>query len=212
MDLTLIVNKVLNGEKEEFRNIVRECNQPLYRTAIVILKNESDAEDAIQSAYLKAYLHLQSFRAESSFLTWITRILINECKMLLRKRKDTSSLEHKEVIEKQSNTENAVDSINRNQMNQMLEKAVLELPEKYRLVYVIREVNELSTENTAAALGLTEENVKVRLHRAKSLIRENLLKHAPVQEMFPFGNQRCNRLTERVMLDISQTRLTVRTV
>lgn len=205
MDLHVAVKKVLQGDKQEFRNIVRECNQPLYRTAIVILKNESDAEDAIQSAYLKAYLHLHSFRGESSFLTWITRILINECKMMLRKRKDTGSLENIEVKEKQSNTENVVDRMSRNQLNQWLEKALLELPEKYRLVYVIREVNELSTENTAEALGLTAENVKVRLHRAKSLIRENLLKQVGVQELFPFGNQRCNLLTERVMQALNAT-------
>lgn len=212
MDLTNTIAKILQGDKEAFRVIVRECNQPLYRTAIVILKNESDAEDAIQSSYLKAYLHLNSFRGESSFLTWITRILINECKMMLRKRKDTGSLEEKEVKEIQSNTENVVDSINRNQMNQWLEQALLDLPEKYRLVYVTREVNELSTENAAQVLDLTEENVKVRLHRAKALIRENLLKQVNVQELFPFGNQRCDRLTQRVMQEILRSRMTVGTL
>src|SRR5689334_1577504 len=100
MDLMAVINRVRQGNKEEFRHIIRECNQPLYRTAIVILKNESDAEDAVQSAYLKAYLHLQSFRGESSFLTWITRILINECKMMLRKKKETTSLDHREVMQK----------------------------------------------------------------------------------------------------------------
>ena len=199
MNLTQTISNVLQGRKEEFSQIIRLCNQPLYRTAIVILKNESDAEDAMQSAYLKAFLHLHTFRGDSSFLTWITRILINECRMLLRKRKDVTSLEHAEVTQKQSNTENAVDRISRHQTNQWLEKAILELPEKYRMVYVMREVNELSTENTAAILELSEENVKVRLHRAKSLIRENLLQHVTVQELFPFGNLRCNALSDRVM-------------
>jgi RNA polymerase sigma-70 factor (ECF subfamily) len=81
----------------------------------------------------------------------------------------------------------------------------MDLPDKYRMVYVVREVNELSTEKTAEVLGLTEENVKVRLHRAKSLIRENLLKKVSARELFPFGDQRCISLTERVMLTIRNT-------
>jgi RNA polymerase sigma factor (sigma-70 family) len=199
MDLTAVVDHVRQGNKEEFRHIIRECNQPLYRTAIVILKNESDAEDAIQTAYLKAYQHLQSFRGESSFLTWITRILINECKMILRKKKGTTSLDHQEVMQKPSINENALDSLNKKQLNQLLERAVLDLPEKYRLVYVVREVNEFSTEKAAAMLGLTEENVKVRLHRAKSIIRESLLQQVNVQELFPYGNLRCELMAERIM-------------
>jgi RNA polymerase sigma factor (sigma-70 family) len=199
MDLMAVINRVRLGNKEEFRHIIRECNQPLYRTAIAILKNDSDAEDAVQSAYLKAYLHLQSFRGDSSFLTWITRILINECKMMLRKKKETTSLDHREVMQKPSINENAVDTLNKKQLNQLLERAVLDLPEKYRLVYVVREVNEFSTEKTAAVLGLTEDNVKVRLHRAKSIIRENLLQQVSIKELFPFGNLRCDLMAERVM-------------
>lgn len=199
MDLNNIVKNILQGNKDEFRHVIRECNQSLYRTAIVILKNESDAEDAMQSAYMKAYLYLPSFRGESSVLTWITRILINECKMIIRKRKDLASLENTEVSRKQSNNENAVDSISKHQIKQWLEKAILDLPEKYRTVYLMREVNELSTEHAAAALGMTEENIKVRLHRAKTMIRESLLQQVNVNELFPFGNQRCDRLTEKVM-------------
>lgn len=202
MELSAAVGKVLEGNKDEFRHIIRQCNQPLYRTAIAVLKNESDAEDAVQSAYLKAYLHLKSFRGEASFLTWITRILINECKMMLRSRKITASLDHEEVVQKESITENVVDTIYKNQIQTWLERAVLDLPEKYRLVYVVREVNEFSTQKTAAVLSLSEENVKIRLHRAKSIIRENLLQQVDVKELFPFGNQRCEFFTERVMQNI----------
>jgi len=193
------IQRVLKGEKEQFRFIISQCNQLLYRTAIVILKNDEDAEDAMQSAYLKAFAHLHSFRGESSFQTWITRILINECKMLLRKRKNVASLDDKEVLVKQSNTENAVDQISKQQLNAWLEKSIIDLPEKYRLVYVTREVNEMSTEETANALGLSEENVKVRLHRAKSLIRESLMKNVKNEELFSFGSKRCEALADRVM-------------
>jgi RNA polymerase sigma factor (sigma-70 family) len=193
------IQRVLNGEKEQFRFIISQCNQLLYRTAIVILKNDEDAEDAMQSAYLKAFAHLHSFRGESSFQTWITRILINECKMLLRKRKNVASLDSEEVLVKQSNTENPVDQINKQQLNTWVEKSIIDLPEKYRLVYVTREVNEMSTEETATALGLSEENVKVRLHRAKSLIRESLMKNVKSEELFSFGSKRCEALADRVM-------------
>lgn len=197
------IERILQGEKEEFRHIIRECNQPLYRMAMAFVRNESDAEDAVQTTYLKAYMHLKSFRGESSFLTWITRILINECKMMLRKKKETASLDHTEVKQKPSINENTLDTLHRNQLNRWLEKAVLELPEKYRLVYVVREVNEFSTEKTAAMLGISQENVKVRLHRAKSIIRESMLQHASVQELFPFGNARCEFMAERVMRAIA---------
>jgi RNA polymerase sigma factor (sigma-70 family) len=199
MDLSLIIRKILAGDKEEFRHIIKHCNQPLFRTAIAILKNESDAEDAMQSAYLKAFVHLHSFRGESSVLTWITRILINECKMMLRAKKKPASLDSVEVLQKESLTENAVEKIDKDQIHHWLEKAVLELPEKYRMVYVVREINEFSTQNAAAALGITEQNVKIRLHRAKSIIRENMLQQVGANELFPYGNKRCNAITEKVM-------------
>jgi RNA polymerase sigma factor (sigma-70 family) len=202
MELQTVVDEVKKGNKEEFRHIISQCNQPLFRTALVMLKNESDAEDAVQSAYLKAYLYLPSFRGESSFVTWITRILINECKMVLRRKRAILPLEAEEVRKKQSPEENDMNNIDKKQIHQWLESAVMDLPDKYRIVYVVREVNEFSTEKTAEILGLTQDNVKVRLHRAKSLIRENLLKKVSARELFPFGDQRCNNLTERVMLAI----------
>src|SRR5690349_13768695 len=188
MELKAAIERILRGHKEDFRYVISHCNQPLYRTAIVILKNEADAEDAMQSTYLKAFSHLSSFRGDSSFLTWITRILINESKMLLRKRREVASLDNSEVLEKQSNLESAVDQISKQQLGAWLEKSIVDLPEKYRLVYITREVNEMSTEETATALGLSEENVKVRLHRAKSLMRENLMKQVKVEELFSFGS------------------------
>jgi RNA polymerase sigma factor (sigma-70 family) len=204
MDLNLIIDKVLHGEKQEFAEITRLCNQSLYRIAYAILKNEPDAEDVLQSTYLKAYVHLASFRRESSFKTWITRILVNECNMMLRgKKKTTTSLDSLEVLKQPSLNLNAMDLLYHQQLRHWLEQAVLSLPEKYRMVYILREVNELSTEESAVALDLTAENVKVRLHRAKSLLRENLLHHVRAQELFQFGNQRCLRMTDRVMQRIS---------
>jgi RNA polymerase sigma factor (sigma-70 family) len=202
MELNAIIDEVRKGNKEEFRHIIKACNQPLFRTALVMLKNEADAEDAVQSAYLKAYLYLPSFKGESSIVTWITRILINECKMVLRRKHATLPMELEEVKQKQSDGESDMDNIDKKQVRQWLERAVMDLPDKYRLVYVVREVNELSTEKAAEALGLSEDNIKVRLHRAKLLIRENLLKHVKAQELFPFGDRRCEHLTKSVMLAI----------
>lgn len=212
LDFSKAIKDVLRGDKEQFRHIIKACNQPLYRTALVILKNPADAQDAVQSAYLKAYTHLDTFRGDSAFLTWITRILINECKMMLRRRKQTSTLEQDEVRSKQSLNEDAVDTMHKNQIKGILESAVLDLPEKYRMVYVVREVNDFSTQKTAAMLGISEENVKIRLHRAKAIIRENLLQQVDVKELFPFGNEHCDLLTERVMQLIYSMHRTPRAV
>ncbi|GHN01361.1 RNA polymerase sigma factor [Cytophagales bacterium WSM2-2] len=203
VELNTIVDQVLRGDKSQFRHIIKACNLPLYRVAIVMMKNEADAEDAIQSSYLKAFLHLPSFRKESSFLTWITRILINECKMALRGKKKMTGLEDGEAKQKETPDENANELMFKNQMYGLLQQAILSLPEKYRLVYTFREVNEMPIDETALALGLTKENVKVRLHRAKSLVKENILNKIPAQELFPFGNSRCDSVTERVMRSIA---------
>jgi RNA polymerase sigma-70 factor (ECF subfamily) len=199
MDLNATIDRVLKGEKDEFAEITRQCNQSLYRVAYAILKNESDAEDVVQTTYLKAYIHLSSFRKDSSFKTWITRILVNECNMQLRKKKKVFALDNSEALRQPSSNVNAMDLLYHQQLRHWLEQAVLSLPEKYRMVYILREVNELSTEESAMALNLSEENIKVRLHRAKSLLRENLLHHVRAQELFLFGNQRCMRMTDRVM-------------
>ncbi len=206
MDPDEIIEKVLRGQKNEFRHITKMCNQPLYRVAIVFLKNASDAEDVLQTTYLKAFVHLHTFRKQSSFLTWITRILINECKMMLRHKKPLLSMDHpdryRDVMNKPINAESAMDSMYKKEISQLLEQTVQALPEKFRVVYVLREVNEISTEETAAALGLTEDNVKVRLHRAKTILRENILHRIPARELFPFGNQYCQTLTDKVMIAI----------
>jgi RNA polymerase sigma-70 factor (ECF subfamily) len=200
---TSLINEVLAGDKEKFRHIIQECNPSLYRIGLAILKNEADAEDALQTAYMKAYLHLESFRKESSLLTWITRILINECKMMLRKKKKSISLDSEEAMEKPSSSQGAVEELNNKQLNMLLEDAVMNLPESYRLVYVVREVNDCSTEITANTLGISQENVKVRLHRAKSMIRETLLQKISMNELFPFHKVRCNMLADKVMIAIN---------
>ena len=201
-----IIDKILKGEKNEFRHLTKLCNQSLYRVAIVFLKNASDAEDVLQTTYLKAFVHLHTYRKESTFHTWITRILINECKMMLRSKKPVLSMEHpdhyRDVMKKPILTENVMDTIYNKELNHLLEQTVQALPEKYRLVYVLREMNEISTAETAAALGLTSDTVKVRLHRAKSILRDAILQQVPAHELFPFGNQHCQSLTDRVMVAI----------
>ncbi len=196
-----IIKEVRNGRKAEFRHLIKRCNQPLFRTALAILKNESDAEDAVQTAYMKAFLHLDSFKGESSFQTWITRILINECKMMLRSRRPVGSIEN--MIENETQQARVeMENPDSKEVRKWIEAAVIELPEKYRLVYMLRELNEYSTEEVMTILSLSEENVKVRLHRAKSLIRDTLLRKVKKTELFEFGNQRCERLTERVMISL----------
>ncbi|ELR69655.1 RNA polymerase sigma-70 factor [Fulvivirga imtechensis AK7] len=192
-----IIRRIVNGSKHEFELLIRRFNQQLFRIGVAYLKDEHDVQDAMQSAYLKAYEKLPSFRAESTFSTWLIRIMINECLLLIRKNERQEPQQNHDYLE--TYEPDGAQALITTEMKEILEKAILTLPEKYRAVYIFRALNEYSTLDTAEYLGLTTENVKVRFHRAKQLLKDEILKQTGTIEAFSFLGKRCEKLTQAMM-------------
>lgn len=202
----VVVGEVLRGNREMFEVLVRRHNPRLFRTGMAYLQNREAAEDSMQNAYLKAYLHLGRFQGGSSFATWLTRIMINECLMLLRSRRSRPAEEPLEARTVEPDDAGPGDDAPRRlslkEMNTMLEDAIGRLPRNQRAIYLLREVQQLTTEETAAALGVSIGSVKVGLHRARAALKDLLLKTAGGEEVFPFTAVRCDPFTARVMARI----------
>jgi RNA polymerase sigma-70 factor (ECF subfamily) len=198
-----------DGDAAAFRLIMERNNSRLYRVARSVLRNEGEAEDVVQEAYVRAYGKLGMFRGESSLSTWLTRIVLNEALQRLRRRRPTTDLEAisetptAEVIwfpgaPGEADPERVA---SRKEIAALLERAIDELPEAFRVVFVMRAVEDMSGEETASALRIPEATVKTRLHRARRLLRERI--HAELggvlTDAFPFAGRRCARTTEAVL-------------
>lgn len=203
-----LVDHARHGDETAFRTIMERHNQRLYRIARAVLKNDSEAEDVVQEAYLRAFAALRDFRGDASLATWLTRIALNEA--LGRKRRQRPTVELETV--KESNAEiirfpgmNAEHdperAAARQEIRKLLETAMDALPESFRLVFVMRDVEEMSIEETASFLGIRPETVKTRLHRARRLLRECLEGQlaSTLKDSFPFAGRRCARITEAVL-------------
>lgn len=203
-----VVKRVLNGEKELFEILMRRHNQTLYRTLRSYL-GEQETEDAMQEVWLKAWGKLNQFQYNSTFSTWLIRIGINEALMRIRKKKKQQIYSISEYTNRENlneltdnNRSNPEKNAIRREAKQLLEQAIDQLPKKYRLVYMLREVDELNTTETANCLRITESNVKVRLHRARSLLKEKLYDLTDGAEVFQFGDKRCDNVVNGVMEEI----------
>jgi RNA polymerase sigma-70 factor (ECF subfamily) len=205
-----VVRRVRAGEAAMFEVLVRRHNTRAYRTARAILRNESDAEDAMQSAWLHAYQHIGDFAGAAAFSTWLVRIVANEALGRLRRKGRLVPFEDAEAEEERTmdptRRDGPEDSAAAREAVRLLERAVDGLPPAYSSVFMLREVEQLSTRETAQALDLGEEAVKVRLHRAKAMLREALGEHVDraAPEAFQFLAPRCNRMTRRVMEAIAR--------
>ena len=200
-----IVERVKAGETALYEILMRRYNQRLYRVTVSIVRDAAEAEDVMQDAYVRAYGHLEQFAGRAPFSAWLTRIAVNEALARVRKRSQNDQLAEagdEEVSMK--NIDTALDpeeTAAYSETAELLEKAVLQLPEQYRTVVMMRDVEELSTKETADALELSEENVKVRLHRGHAIMRSWLLTRvgASGKTAFPFMGERCDRVVSRVM-------------
>jgi RNA polymerase sigma-70 factor (ECF subfamily) len=199
-----IVEKIVNGEKNLFALLMRRYNARLYRIGMAMAGDDGEIEDLMQNAYIKAYQNLGGFEHRSAFGTWLTRIMINECLQHLKKMKRRSSIGPINIFDMNSNEpgsdHRAPDRVTMNrELGRALEQAVLELPEKYRLIFVMREIEDMTVAETVETLGLTESNVKVRLNRAKSMLREKLNSYYKSDMVFPFHLSRCDRVVDQVI-------------
>ena len=190
-----LIAKILAGEKRLFELLIRKYNQRLYRIGMSILENEAEAEDAMQTAYINAYEHLAGFEQRSSFGTWLTRIMLNQCYEQKRKSRHMLNFEQPDNF---VNMQTAANELANKELGKTLQQAVAKLPEKYRLVFVLREIEDLSVRETSAALNIEESNVKVRLNRAKSMLRENLNSYMK-DYVYSFHLTKCDRIVSHVL-------------
>jgi len=204
----LLAHRALAREADDFRVIIKTHNQRLYRIARGVVRNDAEAEDIVQEAYMRAFANLGAFRGEASHSTWLSRIVINEALGRLRKRKRVVAMPENpeaEIIRFPLSDWNTGDDPERTmaqrQILALVERATDSLPDIYRVVFVARVIEGLSMEETADLLGVRPETVKTRLHRARSLLRKALDDEiGPVLlDAFPFAGRRCERLTKAVM-------------
>ena len=209
-----IIARVRAGDTAAYEIIMRRYNQRLYRVARAILRDSGEAEDVMQETYVRAYQHLHQFAGESAFSVWLTRIAVNEALRRLRQRKRISQLDEHDFQEFDTHQESpmdiAADSPNPEQCasnregTRVLEEAIMDLPYQFRTVVMMRDIEQLSTADTAAALGLTQENVKVRLHRGHAMMRSWLFARLGENSRSAFGflGDRCDFVVHSVLARI----------
>ncbi|MGE5053248.1 MAG: RNA polymerase sigma factor [Acidobacteriota bacterium] len=201
-----VVRRVLDGETALYELLMRRHNQRLYRVARAILRDDAEAEDVMQDAYVRAYQNLASFEGRAKFVTWLTRIAVHEALTRSRRRLrfralDPSDESNGEIMQSPpSSTRSPEQQAYDRELAAVLEKAVSSLSEDQRLVFMLRDVEGMTTEETAHCLNLTEENVKVRLHRARAGLRKRLYRvvGATAARCFQFHAVRCDRVVKNV--------------
>lgn len=200
-----LITRILQGEKELYALIVRRYNQRLYRVGMGILEDDTEVEDAMQVAYIHAWENLGKFKFRSSFSTWLTRIMINESLLRIKKRKHFLEMKEDTINYHQQSIpqQNAVSKLMNADLRKTLEEAIHKLPEKYRAVFILREIENMSVSETKECLAISEINVKVRLNRAKSMLRNTLSELYKSEDVFAFHLSRCDRMVENVMSRIN---------
>ncbi len=205
-------SRIAAGDVSAFEGVMRQYNRRLYRLARATLRDRTEAEDALQDAYICAFRSMGSFRGDASLSTWLSRLVLNECYARMRRtlRRENvaptvSASGHAESMQKIVDQSDSPDrALGRGQIRELLERRVDELPENYRTVFVLRSVEELTVEETAETLGILEETVRSRHFRAKNLLRESLARELDVAEpdIFEFGGDHCDRMVARVLARI----------
>jgi len=211
-----VVTRVLNGETALFEILMRRYNQRLYRVARSILRQDDEAEDVMQDAYVRAYQHLGQFAGRAKFSTWLTRIAVHEALARAHRGKRYDALEGLSAVQGEamkfaSAAPSPEQEVATAQSHAILEEAILSLPESYRTVLMMRDIEELTTAEAAESLDITEQNVKVRLHRARALLRRELYTRAGVSsaDAFAFMGVRCDRVVKNVFARLAMIQVAV---
>ncbi len=199
-DEAKIIASVLAGNTQEFHDLIRPHERSVYAMALSLLHNQADAEDVTQEAFLKAFRNLTKFRGEAKFSTWLISITLNEARSRLRSGKAVKLESLDEPPEGHEHISPALlrdwreipsEALERKEVRQLLQQAIVELPLIYREIFVLRDVEELSVDESAVALGITVSSVKVRLHRARILLQKKLVPQLkrvnPKRRWFPWS-------------------------
>jgi len=208
-----LVSSAAAGNARAFEALMRQHNRMMFRTARAILRDDAEAEDALQEAYMHAYRSLRGFRADARFSTWLARIVVNEALMRLRKSSRRASIipiqpsapiEELADIPDPAMADKPEIAAERAQMRKLLEAEIDSLPDAYRTVFMLRAVEELSVEETAAVLDIPPATVRTRFFRARSLLREALAQKMDLacEDAFSFAGERCDRIVANVMARI----------
>ena len=213
-DATLVL-RVQRADAAAFAVLMRRYNRRLYRTARAILKDDGAAEDAVQEGYLAAWRHVGAFRGDAQIGTWLTRIVVNQALQALRRRRreqvvalfDEPAADAPDATDEVTDSPAAdmpEDAMVRTEMRRLIERKIDELPEAYRTVFVLREVEEMTVDEAAAALAIPAATVRSRLFRAKARLRASLAEEldSATQEVFGFDGARCDRIVEAVLARI----------
>jgi RNA polymerase sigma factor (sigma-70 family) len=213
-DERAMASSIAAGDRQAFECLMRRYNRRLYRLARATLHDRTEAEDALQDAYINAYRSIGQFRGDASLATWLSRLVLNEClarmRRSTRRRNVISIVSPSTPIESPPMFANESDSpekaLGRAQMRDLLERKVDELPEHFRTVFVLRSVEELSVDETAGSLGIPEETVRSRHFRAKSMLRESLAQELNLAErdLFEFGGPHCDQVVANVLARIER--------
>lgn len=196
-----LVKRILAGEKELYEVLMRRNNQILYRIIRGYLNSDADTQDVMQETYIRAYEKLYQYKFEAKFSTWLIRIGIN---MTLARLETTSKLpvtfsENIRPLESRNNPEK---NLMQKEAARILEAAINHLPPNYRVVYILREVEGMGMREISETLSISEANAKVRVHRAKALLKNSILKMADMETLYPFASTRCDRMVDEVMSKI----------
>lgn len=208
----VLLERICAGDHAAFEALMRRHNGKLFRIARAIVKDDSDAEDVLQDAYIDAYRHVDDFRGGSQVGTWLTRIVINQSLMRLRKEKRRSVIvpfreprtngpDRPEADVPDQRTESPSSRVLRGEIRRILEQRIDELPLSFRTVFIMREVEDMSVEQTAECLEISPATVRTRLFRARALLRESLAQEIDLVtgDVFAFAGARCDRIVAAVL-------------
>jgi RNA polymerase sigma-70 factor (ECF subfamily) len=211
-DDTELAARIAGRDQGAFEMLMRRHNGKLFRVARSILKDDADAEDAVQEAYLEAYRHIGEFRGGAQLSTWLTRIVINQALMRVRKQKREHvvlSFNDRRAPAPESGvadvadarTESPSSAALRAEVRRLIERRIDELPVAFRTVFIMREVEDMSVEQTAACLSIPPATVRTRLFRARTLLRESLAREIDMAtlDVFGFAGERCDRIVATVL-------------
>lgn len=199
-----LIQKILNKETALFELIIRRNNPYLYRIGKMYHFSHEDTQDLMQDSYVQAYTHLNQFENRSSLRTWLSKIMVHECYRKSKKwaAKNVESLENNSLLIQKTGKTDTSKKVMNTELNAVIEKSLLHIPEDYRIVFILREVNGFSVLETSEILDITESNVKVRLNRAKGFLRKEIENYYSKEEIFEFNLIYCDAMVDRVMAQI----------
>ncbi len=205
-----VVRRILAGDAASFELLMRRHNQRIFRVVRSIVRDDDEAEDVVQESYVRAFEHLSQFAGRATFATWLTRIAVNEALARKRRHKVIQYMDLDDpknvALQPQLINGQADHRACNNELRDVLNHAVDSLPDELRTVFTLRVVEELDTDETAACLEISESNVKVRLHRARSLLRQRIDDQigAGVRQVYQFDGERCDRIVKSVLERLSR--------